>query len=141
MIQKLDSKKPLMNTCKIGSLSLLTISLQFIFSASSADIIKCTFTEPFYSTEYSMVHQSLKISGANITAKTVPNVSFQIRSPAIFEIVNANKMVIQRLYLNSVGTDGMSPYIYPFKVKWLNHATDNNGGIGGCESNYLKKHQ
>lgn len=131
-----------MIVCKASKLAYVLgfAGVLLALSPAKADIIKCTFTEPFYATEYSTTTQKLKISGSEIVTKYVNNVSFQIIAPGTFEIVGPNNVVIQRLYLTGAGADGMSSFVYPFKVKWMTHLYDANHGIGGCESNYLLKH-
>lgn len=100
--------------------------------AAQADIIKCSFTEPFVNFEYSMTQSSMKVSGADFATYTVSNVSFQIMGPGAFELWDKNKNVVVRLYLDGAGSDGMSDYVYPYTANW-------NGLYGGCTSNFQAK--
>ena len=89
-------------------------------SISQADIIKCSFTEPFISSTYSTTQSTLTYVGFDLN-KVIKNVSFQIKSAGVFELVSHGK-VIQTLTLNHQGSNGMSDTIYPFEVKdqsWL----------------------
>ena len=106
---------------------------------ASADIINCSFTEPFYTTTYSMVQQSLTVKDIEGNVSVIPNVSFQIMGPAHFELWDADRNVLQVLMLNYSGSDGMSDNIYPYDVKSSGKVYNPgaNGGIGGCTSNFL----
>ncbi len=102
-------------------------------SISQADIIKCSFTEPFINTTYSTSKSTLTYEGADMKTNVVKNVSLQIKSAGVFELVSKKGKVLQTLELNNKGSNGMSDAVYPY------HAKDNSIGIfGGCESNYLK---
>lgn len=112
-------------------------AIAFIFvslfvGAAQADIIKCSFTEPFINFEYSMTQSSMKVNDANYGEYTIKNVSFQIMSAGAFELWDKNKNVIVRLYLDGNGSDGMSDYTYPYTATW-------NGLYGGCTSNFQAK--
>jgi len=104
---------------------------------AQADVIKCQFTEPFITTTYSMVQQKLTwVDNVDNTTKTIKNVSFQIKGPGEFELLDANKNVIQTINLNFKGSDGMSDRVYPYDVQWNSKSL-----YGGCESNFLKATQ
>lgn len=80
------------------ALTLAVSSIAFSHPAV-ADIIKCDFTEPFLSTEYSMAQQTFTIidpvSEHPKTVRTIlKNVSFQIKDAGKFELVDANKKII-----------------------------------------------
>jgi len=103
---------------------------------AQADIIKCQFTEPFMTTTYSMVRQTLTITdNMNNTAAIIRNVSFQIKAAGEFELWNASKILIQRLNLNHQGSDGMSDLVFPYAVYWKSQDLH-----GGCTSNFLATH-
>ena len=112
--------------------------LLFLASTSNADIIKCSFAEPFVDTTYSMSKSTLTYSSDG-EVKTIENVSFQIKAPGIFELVKSGK-VLQTLKLNNQGSTGSSNTIYPYEVRdsSLVAAVTANNGIGGCASNHLK---
>ena len=106
------------------------------FSAR-ADIIKCSFTEPFYNFTYSMAQQKLTISGAGVPTRTIRNVGFQIVGSNSFVIGSVSSPRL-RLTLNNRGSDGMSDFVYPYVGVAPNFG--NHGTLtGGCESNYLRK--
>lgn len=102
------------------------------FASAQADVIKCTFTEPFISLEYSMTQSSLKISGADISTYTIKNVSFQIFGPGSFELWDKNKNAVVILQMDFNGSDGMSDYTYPYSASY-------DGVQGGCTSNFAPK--
>ena len=106
-------------------------------SISQADIITCYFTEPFTTSVYSMSKSTLSYK-ENVMGGTsvIKNVSFQIKSAGVFELVSKEGKVIQTLNLNNKGSDGMSDTTYPFDVKDNDSMT--NQGYGGCQSNSLK---
>lgn len=111
----------------------------FLFSSiGRADIIKCTFTEPFIDTSYSMAQATLTSKDSEGSIRVVKNVSFQIKSAGVFELVSKNGTVLQKLILNNKGSDGMSEKIYPYEVKDSSLLMSANKGLGGCVSNYLK---
>ncbi|MGZ3770544.1 MAG: hypothetical protein ACXVCP_00755 [Bdellovibrio sp.] len=99
--------------------------------AANADVIKCVFTEPFVSTEYSMTRSTLTYHSAmENTDKVEKNVSFQIKEAGVFQLVSKDGQVLQTLTLNHQGSDGMSETVYPYEAK-------SEFGIGGCTSNQL----
>lgn len=103
---------------------------------AQADIIQCTFTEPFVDTTYSTTQSTLTYKAAFGDTQVIKNVSFQIKSAGVFELVAKDGTVLQTLTLNNKGSNGMSEDVYPYDVKDFNGLT--NKGIGGCESNYLR---
>lgn len=118
---------------------ILLASTFLLASVSHADVIKCTFTEPFISTTYSMAQQTLTVAVAGETSTIIKNVSFQIKGSGSFQLVAKDGSVLQTLTLNNKGSDGMSDINYPYDVKYGNsklHAI-----YGGCVSNYLKSKQ
>lgn len=117
----------------IGATALISLSAQ-------ADIIKCSFTEPFINTEYSTTQSTLTIiNGPLEETEVIKNVSFQIKSAGEFELVSKEGKVLQRLFLNFKGSDGMSDNIYPYDVQDYKWTGDSKHALyGGCSSNYLK---
>lgn len=105
-------------------------------SITQADIIKCNFTEPFVNTTYSMTQSTLTYKNSDGQSKVVRNVSFQIKSAGVFELVSKEGTVLQTLNLNYQGSDGMSDRLYPYDVK--DTTTSTHEGRGGCASNNLK---
>jgi uncharacterized membrane protein len=114
----------------------LLISSLLFAAASQADIIKCNFTEPFVNSTYSMTQSTLSYVNADGKKQVVKNVSFQIKSPSLFELVSKDGKVLQTLNLNNQGSDGMSDRLYPYDAK--DNSLITHQGYGGCESNYLK---
>lgn len=112
--------------------ALAFIAASLLITSAQADIIKCSFTEPFVNFEYSMTQSSMKISGADFATYTVKNISFQIKDAGRFELFDKNNNVVARLYLDNNGSDGMSDYVYPYTAEW-------DGLIGGCTSNFKAK--
>jgi uncharacterized membrane protein len=122
---------------KLSKITAAVLALS-AFSAQ-ADIIKCHFTEPFYTTTYSMVQQSLSIKNdAENKTQVIKNVSFQIMGAGKFELRTKKGVVIQEITLDNQGSDGMSDIEYPYSVKWNDILNGANNGIGGCSSNYQK---
>lgn len=106
-------------------------------SVSQADVIRCTFTEPFVNSTYSMTKSELTFSGANGSGK-IKNVSFQIKDAGSFELVSKDGKVLQTLTLTNNGTDGSSDAVYPFEVKDSSKVTGDHSAVGVCVSNHLK---
>jgi uncharacterized membrane protein len=110
---------------------LLTASLSLLTSVSYADIIKCTFTEPFIDSTYSMTQSKLTYKDVDGKTTVIKNVSFQIKSASEFVLLSKDGKVLQELSLDHKGSNGMSDVVYPYSVK-------DNVGYGGCVSQYLK---
>ncbi len=105
---------------------------------AKADIIKCGFTEPFVTSVYSTSRSTLTYKNdIEGTTEVIKNVSFQIKSPAVFDLVAKDGTVLQTLTANNQGSDGMSNLVYPYDVKDTGLTTTSNLGRGGCSSNYL----
>lgn len=115
------------------------IAFSLLSQISHADIIKCTFTEPFWSLEYSTTTNDLKVTkagegvnGADLVEVTKA-VSFQIKEAGKFELWDKSKKVILTLDLNWKGSNGKSDDIYPYDARLV------EGNLyGGCTSNFLK---
>lgn len=114
----------------------LIMTSLLLTSISQADIIRCNFTEPFVISVYSMTQSTLSYENSEGKKKTIRNVSFQIKSAGVFELVAKNGTVLQKLTLNHQGSDGMSDRLYPYDAKDNSQIT--HQGYGGCSSNYLK---
>jgi hypothetical protein len=117
--------------------TILTAIL-LLASVSQADIIRCSFTEPFIDTTYSTSKSELTYEGSDLKKFSIKNVSFQIKSAGVFELVSKQGKVLQTLTLNHQGSNGMSDTIFPFEVKDSHPIMTANGGFGGCTSNHLK---
>lgn len=114
--------------------------LSFASIGAKADIIKCSFTEPFITTTYSMTQSTLTVKDdAGEKETVVKDVSFQIKSAGVFELVSKDGKVLQKLILNNNGSDGMSENIYPYEVQDYLWTGDSKQALfGGCSSNALK---
>lgn len=119
-----------------GLMTKLLISSLFLTATSQADIIRCNFTEPFVNSTYSMTQSTLSYVNADGKKQLLKNVSFQIKSAGVFELVAKDGKVLQTLKLNNQGSDGMSDRLYPYEAK--DNSSITHQGYGGCESNYLK---
>ena len=106
---------------------------------AKADIITCSFTEPFIQTVYSMSKGTLTYKNGPANSVSAPkNISFQSKDAGVFELIDKNKKVIQTLKLNFAGSDGMSDVVYPYDVKDNSEYLSSSPGVGGCVSNFLK---
>jgi len=118
--------------------AVLSLIVSMAAFSAQADIIKCSFTEPFLNVTYSMTQSKLTIQTPEGTS-SVKNVSFQIKGAGNFELFDENNNVLMTLTLDGQGSDGMSDYTYPYTAEFANASTWANAGIGGCSSNFLPK--
>ncbi len=118
--------------------SFIALCVGLFSFAGHADIIQCTFTEPFVDSTYSMTNSTLTYEVFEGQKKIMVGVSFQIKGPGLFELVQ-NGRVIQTLSLNFLGSDGMSDMVYPYEVKDESNVTGHGSLVGGCTSNYLRE--
>lgn len=107
-------------------------------TVSQADIIKCSFTEPFVDSTYSMSQSTLTYKNFGEKDRVFKNVSMQIKGPGEFALISSDGKVLQSLSLNNQGSDGMSDTVFPYDVKDTNMGSMANNGFGGCTSNLLK---
>lgn len=119
-----------MKTLLIASLATMLMSI-----SAQAEIIKCTFTEPFVSLEYNTATETLKESEAVMGKKRViKNVSFQIKYAGTFLLKDKNGKLLAELKLENKGSDGMSDAIYPYEINYKDMLGMANNGFGGCTS-------
>ena len=124
-----------------SAVSMLLLILSFYSSSANADILRCSFTEPFWDFTYSTTtnEMALTMSGegpdGSDLVEVKKNVSFQIKSAGEFELWAADKTVIAKLKLNWKGTNGMSDHVFPFEVQYYGSKFPKL--IGGCSSNFL----
>lgn len=116
----------------------LVFGLMIASLTAQADVIKCSFTEPFVVSIYSMSQSTLSYDQYGEKKVVIKNVSFQIKSAGQFELVAKDGKVLQTLSLNHKGSDGMSDNVYPYDVKDTGLESMANVGFGGCSSNFLK---
>ena len=89
-----------------------------------ADIINCSFTEPFFGLQYStttneLVRTEYDFDKDKMVSKTTKNVSFQIKGPGKFVLLSADKKEVLKLDLNFKGSDGMSDRNYPYDAELI----------------------
>lgn len=118
-------------------LSVLGLTLT---ATAKADIIVCGFTEPFVTSIYSTTQSTLTYKEYNgKVIKTLKNISFQIKSAGVFELVAKNGTVIQTLLLNNEGSDESAEFTYPYQVKDTTDLLRPTMGNGSCTSNKLPR--
>lgn len=117
---------------KALALAVMAIALP---TAASADVIRCTFTEPFVSMTYSMTQSTLEMVTPD-GSETVPNISFQILGAGEFALWDATSAPVVTMTLDNAGSDGMSDTVFPFSAvrPW-----GDNEQQGGCWSNHLPR--
>jgi hypothetical protein len=116
---------------------LASVSLAFT-KVAQADIIRCTFTEPFLTYTYSMAQQKLTVQDHG-TGRTTSysNTAFQILAAGRFVVGDVARPRLV-LLLNNRGSDGMSDLIYPYTGIAKQYSGDRRDLNGGCRSNYLR---
>lgn len=119
--------------------SILTLIL--ISSVSHAETFTCYFTEPFVTSTYETSSETLTYQRFEAAPIVMKDVSFQIASAGVFNLISKDGKTLQSLTLNQNGSDGMSDKFYPFDVKDSSMLTGANGGFGGCESSQLKSQE
>ncbi len=115
----------------------LFFTTSFFVYQAQADIIKCNYTEPFYSTQYSMAQQSLTVFEMDGNTTVYKNVSFQIMGAGHFEMWDADKNVLQVVTLDFAGSDLMSDKVYPYSATATTIVSGMGNQFGGCTSNFL----
>ena len=104
-----------------------------------ADIIKCSFTEPFITTLYDTALQRMTVTYDVEKRRTVfDRVSRRELRPHAFELRSADGQVLQRVERTCRGSDGMSDRVYPYSAQW--RPRDPPPHLhGGCTSNRMTK--
>ena len=127
----------------------LLASLVLIFAVNaSADVINCSFTEPFYNIEINTEAKTLSkiepdfeseeggiittVLSKNIEIKKLEStiVSSAVEIPRYQVIVDGVEGMI--LDLDYKGSDGMSDFVYPYSTK-------HGENFGGCQSDKVKR--
>ena len=112
---------------------LLAIMACVLPTVAEAEIITCTFTEPFVTTTYSTTQSTLTAKYETESREEVlTHISFQILGPGHFELWDADRRPVHRLDLSHKGSDGMSERRYPYEAHWTS-----KGVRGGCSSTHL----
>jgi uncharacterized membrane protein len=120
-----------------------TISAFLLFTVlaplASADILTCTFTEPFLTTTYQFEDRTLTILNPFPRTVTVErDVTFRPSGNREFVLLSKTGMLLQKLKLTGKGSDGMSDKLYPFDVEWTTNHSSNGKLFGGCELSVVK---
>ncbi len=101
--------------------------------AARADAIRCTFTEPFIVTTYSIDRGEMAVEDDSVhTKKVLRGLSLHVFRSGLFEIRDAAGSVILHLEMTMKGSDGMSDSSYPYDVAWPRRNLR-----GGCVSEHL----
>jgi uncharacterized membrane protein len=102
---------------------------------AKADIIKCSFTEPFITTSYDTALQRMTVTYDVEKRRTVfDRVSMRELRPRAFEFRSADGQILQRVERTCRGSDGMSDRVYPYKGQWISQDLQ-----GGCTSTRMTK--
>lgn len=114
----------------------LIILSAFMFSVSSyAEVINCTFTEPFISFSYNTATETLVEKEAVMDqTKVLKKVSFQIKYAGTFLLKDKAGKLLAELKLNNQGSDGMSDAVYPYDAKYMSTMGTSHPLFGGCTS-------
>ena len=76
---------------------------------AQADIVKCSFTEPFMTTSYDTSSQQMTVTHDVEKRRTIfDRISMREVKPGTFEFRNADGQVLQRVERSCRGSDGMS---------------------------------
>lgn len=125
--------------------SILALSVFFAASAFAAqqttkDVLRCSFTEPFYSLEFdantgivTSILPSAQGDEGSVQSEVIASAAKLVPSDinktgmldSEYTLVDAEKGEILKLDLNLKGSDGMSEMIYPFEVY-------HGQNVGGC---------
>jgi uncharacterized membrane protein len=101
----------------------------------SADIIKCSYTEPFMTTSYDTSLKRMTVTyDVEKRRKIFDRVSMRELKPGVFELRNTNGQVLQRVERTCRGSDGMSDRLYPYEAQWIPEKLH-----GGCTSTGMTK--
>ena len=113
------------------SLRCLLLSLGLLFTAAvKADVITCSFTEPFITTSYDTSSKRMTLTYDVQKRRTaLARVSMLETAPGVFEIRTANGQPVQRLKRTCRGSDGMSDRKYPYEAELIAEKL-----YGGCAS-------
>jgi hypothetical protein len=100
-----------------------------------ADVIKCSFTEPFMTTSYDTSLQKMTVTyDVEKRRKVFDGITMREIRPKVFEFRNAQGQVLQRVERSCRGSDGMSDRVYPYQAEWILQKLH-----GGCTSSGMTK--
>ena len=101
----------------------------------NADVIKCSYTEPFMTTSYDTASKRMTVTHDVEKRQTVyDRVSMRQLRPRAFELRSADGKVLQRVERTCQGSDGMSDRVYPYSAQWIPLKLH-----GGCTSAALPR--
>jgi hypothetical protein len=101
-----------------GSYLVLAGSL-LLPGIANADIIKCSFTEPFITTSYDTALRRMTVTYDVKKRRTVfDRVSMRELRPRAFELRTTDGKVLQRVERDCQGSDGGSNRVYPYSALW-----------------------
>jgi uncharacterized membrane protein len=96
----------------------------------NADVIKCSFTEPFITTSYDTASKRLTVTHDVEKRQEIHDrISKRQLSRRAFELRSADGQVLQRVERTCKGSDGMSDRVYPYSAQWIPLKL-----YGGCTS-------
>ena len=114
---------------------LMLLGGLLLSDAVKADVIKCSFTEPFMTTSYDTSRKRMTVSYDVEKRRTIlDRVSMRETKPKVFEFRNSSGQVLQRVERSCRGSDGMSDRVYPYEAQWIAQKL-----YGGCTSTGLTK--
>ncbi len=118
-----------------GVWCLVLLSSLVLSDLAKADIIKCSFTEPFVTTSYDTSLRRMTVTYDVEKRRTIfERISMRETRRGVFEFRNANGQVLQRVERSCRGSDGMSDRVYPYEAHWIAEKL-----YGGCTSAGMTK--
>lgn len=113
------------STCLLLPLCVLVLS-----GAACADVIRCSFTEPFMTTSYDTSLRRMTVAyDVEKRSTTFDRISMRETKPRVFEFRTAGGQLLQRVERSCRGSDGMSDRVYPYTAHWIAQKL-----YGGCTS-------
>ena len=101
----------------------------------NADIIKCSFTEPFITTSYDTALKRLAVTyDVEQRQRIHDRISMRELRPGAFELRGADGQVLLRVERTCRGSNGMSDRVYPYSAQWIPQKLH-----GGCTSTGMTK--
>jgi hypothetical protein len=87
---------------------------------TQADIVECSFTEPFIATSYDTSSQRMTVTYDVEKRRTIfDRISMREVRRGVFEFRNADGQVLQSMRRTCQGSDGMSDVVYPYEGEWI----------------------
>lgn len=115
---------------------LCIVALMFLYTRpSSADTIRCYYTEPFITTSYDSDSSVFIIDEGGNHKTIIYHVSFHIVASNSFDLRDQENVLVQRMVLNYKGGDGMSDTVFPYDAIYYSSSVP-DGLHGGCASTH-----